>query len=367
VFGTACVPRVSASPGSRETLRFREDSGHIEPVKAFAGALLAAATCLAWAAPSHAETTCGSAAKPWVSVEFANGEWPESLKTSVLGDLRVGLARHGIDACSEGTGPSQPKVAAVRIAWLEAPRVVVTVEIKDAVTQKRVSRDIDLSNVPSDGRGFAIAIATDELVWASWVEVALAPRRTTPKRAVPPEITAGIQEELPHGPASRLGVEGALEHFGGGETHLGADAVLFVPVAERFGIDGRLGARVGRDTASEHGTVQSRAFGLALHARYAFVRTASLELGVLAGMRASVLALEGDAQANATDASASELVVTARGGVVSSLVLGAGVRFELAGTAGYPLRGVEATDTGNAVSGASGVELGAALGFSVEL
>jgi hypothetical protein len=308
-------------------------------VKVSAGALFAAAACLSWATASHAQTTCGSAGKPWVSVEFADGEWPEPLRASVLGDLRVGLARHGIDACFEGSGPPQPRLAAVRIAWNEAPRVVVTVEIKDAVTQKRVSRDIDLSNVPSDGRGFAIAIATDELVWASWVEVALAPRPTTPKRSVPPEITEGIQEELPHGPASRLGVEGALEHFGGGQTHLGADAVLFVPLDSRFGIDGRFGVRSGRDTASEHGNVGSRALGLALHGRYAFVQTAPLELGALAGARASVLALEGDATANATDQSASELVVAVRAGVVSSLELGAGVR----------------------------LELGAALGFSVEL
>jgi hypothetical protein len=302
-----------------------------------------------------------------VSVEFASGEWPEALRAGVLGDLRVGLARHGIDACPDGSGPSQPKLAAVRIAWLEAPRVVVTVEIKDSVTQKRVSRDIDLSSVPSDGRGFAIAIATDELVWASWVEVALVPRPTTPKRSVPPEITEGVEAELPHGPEARLGVQGALEHFGGGQTHLGADAVLFVPLPARLGIDVRFGVREGRETSAEHGQVLSRALGLALHLRYAFISTKSLELGALVGSRASLLALEGDAEDGATDGSVSKVVVTARAGVVSSLSLGAGIHLELGGTAGYTLRGLEVTDTGTVVSGASGVEIGAALGLSVEL
>jgi hypothetical protein len=348
-------------------LRPRGDSGESNGVKAHARALYAAVLCLSWSARGGAEPSCGRPGKPWVSVEFAGGAWPESLKASVLGDLRVGLARHGIDACAEGAGPSDPRSAAVRIAWLEEPRVVVTVEIKDSVTQKRVSRDIDLSSVPSDGRGFAIAIATDELVWASWVELALAPRATTPKRSAPPEVVAGVAAELPDEPASRLGVAGALEHFGGGQTHVGADAVLYVPLPARFSLDARAGVRAGGDTASEHGRVLSQALGAAAHLRYALVRASSLELSALAGARAALLRLEGEANPGASDAAASSAVVTARAGVASSLELARGFWLELGGTAGYALRGFEATDEGSFVSGASGAELGASLGFLVKL
>jgi len=244
-------------------LRGGADSGESSAVTAFAGALLAAIACLVWAAPSRAEPSCGRPGKPWVSVAFADGQWPEALQASVLGDLRVGLGRHGIDACPEGAGPGEPHLAAVRLAWLGEPRVVVTVEIKDSITQKRVSRDIDLSSVPSDGRGFAIAIATDELVWASWVELAMAPRASTPKRKAPREVVQGVEAGLPHGPESRIGAGAAFEHFGGGQTHLGADALIFVPLGERFGIDARLGARAGRDTATEHGRVLSRGLSFA--------------------------------------------------------------------------------------------------------
>jgi hypothetical protein len=279
----------------------------------------------------------------------------------------VGLGRHGIDACPDGTGPAHPHLAAVRIAWLEEPKVVVTVEIKDRVTQKRVSRDVDLSSVPSDGRGFAIAIATDELVWASWVEVAMRPRAKAAPRSVPREVVAGVEAELPRGPESRLGAEAALEHFGGGQTHLGADAMLFVPFSPRFGFDARLGVREGRDTVAEHGRVLSHALGVAAHLRYMLLRASSIELGALAGARATLLRLEGDAREGATDATASDIVVCARAGVVSSIELGGGVWLELGGTAGYTLMGLEATDEGQVVSGASGTELGAALGISVEL
>ena len=173
--------------------------------------------------------------------------------------------------------------------------MVVTVEIQDSVTKKRVSRDVDLSSVPSDGRGFAIAIATDELVWASWVELALAPRATTPKRSAPPEVVRGVEAELPHGEESRLGAAAALEHFGGGQTHAGADGVVVVPLSETFGIDIRFGARGGWDTPSEHGRVLSQALSLATHLRVALVRAAPFELAALAGARTALLRLEGDA------------------------------------------------------------------------
>jgi hypothetical protein len=337
-------------------------------VKAFAVALIAAVSCLVWAAPIHAAQSCGRPDRPWVSVAFAGGEWPAALTASVLGDLRVGLARHGIDACPDGAGPAHPHLAAVRIAWLEEPKVVVTVEIRDSVTRKRVSRDVDLSSVPSDGRGFAIAIATDELVWATWVELAMRPRaKAAARKSAPPEVVLGVQAELPRGPESRLGAEAALEHFGGGQTHIGADAMLLVPLNPRFGFDARLGVREGRDAVAEHGRVLSFALGIAAHFRYVVLRASSLELGALAGARATLLRLEGDAREGATDATASGVVVCARAGVVSSIELGGGVWVELGGTAGYALKGLEATDEGRVVSGASGTELGAALGISVEL
>jgi len=336
-------------------------------VTAHARAFLAAVLCLVWAAPGHAQPVCGRPGKPWVSVAFADGSWPPSLTASVLGDLRVGLGRHGIDACPDGAGPSHPRLAAVRIAWLEEPRVVVTVEIQDSVTKKRVSRDVDLSAVPSDGRGFAIAIATDELVWASWVELALAPRATTPKRSAPPEVVSGVEAELPHAEESRLGAVAAVEHFGGGQTHVGADGVVVVPLSETFGIDIRFGARGGRDTPSEHGRVLSQALSLATHLRVALVRAAPFELDALAGARTALLRLEGEASSDATDRAVSDAVVTARAGVATSLELARGFFFELVGTAGYTLRGLEVTDAGRVVSGASGVELGASLGILVEL
>lgn len=336
-------------------------------MKALAVALLAALTCLFVAARSAAEPSCGGPGRPWVSVTFAGGDWPPSLTSSVLGDLRVGLERHGIDACADGTGPAHPRLADVRIAWQGDPKVVVTVEINDSVTHKRVSRDIDLSTVPSDGRGFAIAIATDELVWASWVELAMAPRAGAPKRSAPREVVRGVEAELPHGPESRLGAGAALERFGGGQTHFGADALLFVPLGERFGIDARLGARGGRDTTSENGRVLSRGLGLAAHARYALLQASSFELGALAGARAMLLQLQGEAGEGAVDRTASDVVVTARAGVAPTLELVRGLRLELAGTAGYTLVGLEVTDAGDVVSGATGVELGAWLGISVEL
>jgi hypothetical protein len=113
--------------------------------------------------------------------------------------------------------------------------------------------------------------------------------------------------------------------------------------------------------------VLAQALGAAVHLRYALVRGDAFELAALAGARLTVLRAEGDASAGATDAAATNAVVTARGGVASSVEVARGFWLELGGTAGYALRGFEVTDDGEVVSGASGVELGASLGFAVEL
>jgi hypothetical protein len=80
-----------------------------------------------------------------------------------------------------------------------------------------------------------------------------------------------------------------------------------------------------------------------------------------------LLELEGEARAGAIDETASDAVVTARGGVAPTLVPVRGLRLELAATVGYTLVGLEVTDASDVVSGASGLELGAWLGLSVEL
>ena len=343
-------------------------------MKDVARAVLVALVVSAWSTHAAAADTCGSARRPWVSLTFAQSAWPAGFPQKVLGDLRAGLEARGIDACADDTGPStEAPVATVRIAALDRKSVAVTVEIRDAVTEKRVSRDVDLTLVPADGRAFAIAIAVDELVWASWAEIALArkSRQQSAKAgrpAPPPEVVAGVEEELPaSGPPPKLGVRFAVEHYLGGQTLLGADAATVLPLGARFALDFEAGGRAGLRARAQHGEVSSSAIGFGASGRYAFVHSALADVGVTLGLRAAVVRFRGAAAAGASEAELSGLTLYARGGAFTTLALGGPFGLDAAFGAGAPLRALEATDAGQVVSGVSGAEFFARLGFTVEL
>jgi len=346
-------------------------------VKALARATLLVLLGIAWSARVQAQSACGSANRPWVSLAFAEGNWPPGFADKVLGDLRAGLTSRGIDACPDDTGPkNEAALATVRIAPLDKRSVAVTVEIRDAVTAKRVSRDVDLTVVPPDGRAFAIAIAVDELVWASWAEIALARKSrkkkqaapAAPRPAPPPEVVEGVESELPSsGPSPKLGVRFAIEHYLGGQTLLGADAATILPLGERFALDFDAGGRVGLDNDAPHGAVHSSAIGFFAGGRYAFVHTSFADVGLLAGVRAAVVRFRGSAAAGAQGSELSGLTLFARGGAFTALHLGGPFALDAGFGAGAPLRALEATDTGAVVSGVSGAEFFAQLGFTAEL
>ncbi len=342
---------------------------------ALARALLLALLGVTLALPALARPACGDSSRPWVSLAFSEADWPRGFSGKVLGDLRAGLTSRGIDACPEGRGPTEPPLATVRIAKLDRKSVAVSVEIRDAVTEKRVSRDVDLAPVPPDGRAFAIAIAVDELVWASWAEIALAKSRR-PKRSAarparpppPPEVVLGVEEELPEGGrASELAVRFAGEHYLGGQTHLGADAATLLPLSERFTLDLGAGIRQGLRVSAPDGSVLSSAIGLGASLRFALLHTPAADVGFLLGGRAAVARFRGAAGPGAEQAELSGLTAFARLGAFTSLRLGGPFRLDASVGGGVPIRALEATDDGQVVTGVSGIELFAQLGPTVEL
>jgi hypothetical protein len=330
---------------------------------------------MSWSVPGRAQPACGQSGRPWVSLAFSEADWPRGFSGKVLGDLRAGLTNRGIDACPDGAGPAEPPLATVRIAKLDRKSVAVSVEIRDAVTEKRVSRDVDLARVPPDGRAFAIAIAVDELVWASWAEIALAKSRR-PKRSAarparpppPPEVVEGVEEELPEGGrASELAARFAAERYLGGQTHLGAEVATLLPLSERFTLDLGAGIRQGLRVSAPDGRVLSSAIGLGASLRFALLHAPALDVGFMLGGRAAVARFRGAAGPRAEQFELSGLTAFARLGAFTSLRLGGPLRLDLTAGGGVPLRALEATDNGQVVTGVSGLELFAQLGPTVEL
>jgi hypothetical protein len=293
-----------------------------------------------------------------VSVIFSDGSWPDGFRRRVLRDLQAGLASRDIGVCSEASEPEVPPLAVVRIVLHDGNSVGVTVDIRDALTEKRVSRDIDLSHVPSDGRAFAIAIATDELVWASWAELGLERSR---RRAVPPEVAHGVEEALPAPPRRqlRLGARAALERFAGGQTHIGGDGAFGFGLGRVRRLHGELsaGLREGLITSAPHGDVLASAAGFGATLRYTLVQAPRAELAVAFGARAAWVRLQGRAIAGAIDDELAGWAIYTRAGVTGAVRITGPLWLELGAGAGAPLRALEATDANTVVTGVSGVEL----------
>jgi len=127
------------------------------------------------AAPAAAAPRC-RADGPWVLVQLRADGWTAEQRARVIEDLGQALAPQAIGACVCGERPSQgaPPLATLTIA-VDAARggAGATIEVRDEVTGKRLDRDVDLARIPADGRAAAVAIEADELLRASWAELAL--------------------------------------------------------------------------------------------------------------------------------------------------------------------------------------------------
>lgn len=283
--------------------------------------------------------------------------------------LRAELASRGIDLCtSGGEARTDPPLATIEVT--SAPdSVALGVEVRDAVTAKHVSRDVALGGVPADSRPLTIAVAADELLRASWAELAL---RTAapPARPVPVEVTKTVQETIeptvaPAAPPRiLLGVDAALQHFGSGTTLYGADARLAAWLAPRVAAGLRLGLRSGSAVSAADGSVTPSAW-IAGAAAIVTVTPPDYRWGIDAVGRFDVehVSFAATPGAAATGTSKSDYALLAGLGpqawfrVLPTLRLGA----ELLAT--LPLRPVEAADAHVVFAGLSGPGLNMQLGL----
>ncbi len=322
---------------------------------------------ITFANSANSQSTCGASDQPWVSVSFAEGPWREGLREAALQDLKAGLASRNIETCQETEGPSKPPVAAIRISSSGVESVQVTVEIRDSVTEKRVSRDVDLSSMPIDGRALAIALAADELVWASWAEIAL--KSTKRRTAAPPQLVAAVEQNIrqPERDSPRLGLEIAAEHFGGGVSQFGADALVVIAPTQRFRLRLALGIRQGLTVSAPDGNIRSTAAGMTFEGGPLLLRSSRFELGWTVGAHLAWARLQGVSARMALSSDLSGLARFARTGLNAAIHPIGPWWFELGVGVGLPLRGLEATDAGRDVTGVAGLEQYGSFALLVEI
>jgi len=330
--------------------------------------VIVSVTCAALAAPPAAAADGHCAGDgPWVLVSLRADAWSEAQRQSMINDLGHTLASQGIGACAGEAHPVSAPLATLAVELSPASKATVDIEVRDAVTRKRVRRDVDLSRIPDDGHAAAIAIEADELLRASWAEVALdTARARQAQEAARPQVVGSVQQVMAPSAAEGgggLGARAAVEHYVGGTTLVGADGVGRVRLSPRIELEIAGALRIAPSVDAPHGRVNALGAGggAALLVRVAGGRRASLAAG--AGASAGWLEFRAEPAAGAAAAAYGNLLVVGRLRLLGRLALGRSVHATAGIDAGVALRGVEATDAGEVVGSARGVVLGATLGL----
>jgi hypothetical protein len=307
-------------------------------------------------------SACGSSRRPWIQVVLTS-DFPAAVAPFV-DLLRVELTSRGFDLCSARAQDQREPIATIEV--VPKPGVVaLNVEVRDAVTKKRVSRDIDLGAIPPDGQPLTVALAADELLRASWAELAL---RSAPPPAEPvPAAVVQVLRESVLQPAGsdrfRLGIVVTGEHYAAGTTLYGADARLDVALTRRLSVGLGFGLRTGAAVTGADGEVATSALAGTLSTAFTLTppgRAAGLD-GV-ARFGADRLSFTPTPHPAALGTAEAGYALFADVGVEVWIRVARRLRVGTEILAAVPMRRVYVTDAQVRVAGVAGVGLSAGLG-----
>jgi hypothetical protein len=307
---------------------------------------------------------CGESLRPWVELRFEGTGWEPRLQQSIRADIAAGLRLRGLLVCPiDRPGPEAP-LASVQLSAASVTRVSVEIEVHDALTNKFVLREVDMRNVPADARGLTLAAAAEELLRASWAELAIedAP---PPVREPPPEVTAAVRPIRPARARDHvLGLRVSGEHYSGGQTLIGPDLWVDVWFTEYIAAELSIGYRRGLNVSAEHGSISSQAAVFGMDALFAFGgRSASVLLLSRLGLQVASLEFDGDPSEDGVGEGGSGLSVAARASLMLQLGLGQHTQLRLEGGPGVSMRSLNALDGDEEVTGTGGLQGHAAISF----
>lgn len=306
---------------------------------------------------------------PHLSLDIAAA--PE-LRNTIRVDIEVGMRRRGLAVCPDDAAPAS-RVGRLQVDAARLPQVRIT--MIDDITDKEVSRRLDLSDLPADGHSLAIAIAAEELARASWAELALRPRTPEapePKKKAPAVVRAAVERDLPDRPLepsppddNAVRLVGAIDHYTAPLTLIGPDMAYRRRLVDWFWLEVGASFRTGLRAKSTRGDVDTLAAGGSFAFAARAVEMDAFALDVDAGARAMWVRFDGDAVVGATQDRYNTWAVVARGGVSLSVLPTDHLELTARFGAGAPIRAVCATDGGEDVTGVAGVELSSHLGLGV--
>lgn len=300
------------------------------------------------------------------------GAWPEGTRGGVVAELRAALRAQEFNLCLI-EGDQRDSVAMIRLKHISDGRV--RIEVHDAVTDKHVWRELDVSGFDESSRTLAIAIGADELVRASWAELMLegAPEPATPP---PPQVVAVVERAVEHAAETRgiasssfpvwLDAAVNLEHYTGGELHLGGSLSIEPWMHRRAGLRIGLGGRSGARRDGDLGSVRARAVSGELDLVLGLWGEAKRgwQLVGIAGAFVGWLRFRTRPEPGVTGQDDSGVIAGAKAALALRWSAGP-ARFFLEAGLGAPFSGVAALDGDARLSGAYGLQTHARIGIGV--
>ena len=328
---------------------------------------------------------CPALGESWLRVAFDGDGFTPPLRARVIEQLSAEFRAHDLGLCDASAAPTQPPPLADIVLALSA-EAVLSLEVRDAVTNKQITRELRLTSVPRDALALSITLAAEELVHASWIEAALAPPPAPASAPVPQPVPAPVRDvnaqevtAMPAAPrASRAWIAeaalmGAGEWAAAGQTDLGGD-VRFM-LGGRLAMSALVGLRLAPAVSSKHGTVQGSELLAGAGVSYAIVPR-DARFGGDVGVLAELIDVRFSGTAPPPASGSSTVTETRQGTALGALLsgtlggwarIGGPWRIVAVASVGAPVHGVTAIDSGETATGVSGVTLGLALGVAATL
>lgn len=243
---------------------------------------------------------CEPGGRPYIRLIARVAPPDEIIVRNLERHLRAELGERGIDVCSS-TALAKGSIAEVGLV-IEHPSpgaFDATIDIADAITDKRISRTIDLARLSPAARLMAVAASTDELLRASWTELQVADA-PPPKMAPPAAVVAAVRasfvapakrtSDARPGWPPRLELGAALRassYLGTPRQALGLALDVGYWVAPRLGLHAGASAARGFARDGLHGNVAADTYDVEVGTTYALAGR-ERRWGVDASLRAAL-------------------------------------------------------------------------------